>query len=131
MHTKHIVKAPKGRKRRRHADEFKRQVVDACLQPGVSMAAVALANGLNANLVRRWVNDLGSGPLVNAVSVRSDAARTPPPPPTLVPVTVSLPDVAPSGEIKIEIHRQDTVVQVTWPVAQAVVCAQWLCELLR
>ena len=27
----------------------------ACQQPGVSIAAVALARGLNANLLRRWV----------------------------------------------------------------------------
>ena len=41
--------------RRRHAVAFKAQVVAACLEPGVSVAAVALANGLNANRLRRWV----------------------------------------------------------------------------
>ena len=30
-------------------------MVAACRKPGVSIAAVALANGLNANLLRRWV----------------------------------------------------------------------------
>lgn len=30
-------------------------MIAACLQPGVSLAAVALANGLNANLLRTWV----------------------------------------------------------------------------
>lgn len=30
-------------------------VVAKCLVPGASLAAVALANGLNANLVRKWV----------------------------------------------------------------------------
>ena len=29
----------------------------ACLQPGVSMAAVALSRGINANLLRRWVRE--------------------------------------------------------------------------
>jgi transposase-like protein len=33
-----------GRKRRRHSAEFKAKVVAACRQPGVSMAAVALAH---------------------------------------------------------------------------------------
>ncbi|AKU12373.1 transposase [Azoarcus sp. CIB] len=49
--------APKRQGRRRHAEEFKQQVIAACLQPGISIAAVALANGLNANLLRRWVKD--------------------------------------------------------------------------
>jgi transposase len=41
------------RRRRTHSAEFKAKVVSACRQPGVSIAAVALANGLNANLLRR------------------------------------------------------------------------------
>src|SRR6266702_6725520 len=43
------------RRRRRHSAEFKAAAVAACLQPGVSIAAVALSRGLNANLLRRWL----------------------------------------------------------------------------
>ena len=50
-----IAHPPAGRQRRRHLPEFRASVIQACLQPGVSIAAVALANGLNANLVRKWV----------------------------------------------------------------------------
>jgi len=32
-------------------------VIEACLRPGVSVAGVALANGLNANYLRRWVKE--------------------------------------------------------------------------
>jgi hypothetical protein len=42
-------------RRRRHSDEFKAQVVAECARPGVSMAAIALHYGINANLLRRWV----------------------------------------------------------------------------
>ena len=42
-----------GRRRRTHSGEFKARVVEACRQPGISMASVALANGINANLLRR------------------------------------------------------------------------------
>jgi transposase len=42
-------------RRRRHSAEFKAQAVSACLQPGVSVAAVALHYRLNANLLRRRV----------------------------------------------------------------------------
>ncbi|MEB0107055.1 transposase [Pseudomonas sp. MH9.3] len=34
---------------------FKAQVVQECLQPGMSMASVALGHGINANLVRKWI----------------------------------------------------------------------------
>ena len=44
-----------GRGRRRHSDEFKAEVVRACRVPGVSIAAVSLSYGLNANMVRRWL----------------------------------------------------------------------------
>lgn len=127
MYAKQAVKAPKGRTRRRHADEFKQQVIDACLQPGVSMAAVALANGLNANLVRRWVTDHKDG----AVAIAVPARKAPAPQTTLIPVTVGQPEITPNGEIRIEIHHEETVVRVSWPVAQASVCAQWLREVLR
>ena len=43
-----------GRRRRRlHSDEFKANAVASCMQPGISMAAVAMANDVNANLLRR------------------------------------------------------------------------------
>ena len=48
-----------GRRRRKHSDEFKAQVVTACSQPGVSIAAVSMAHGVNANLGRRWVSEAG------------------------------------------------------------------------
>jgi len=44
---------PTKRTRRLHAPDLKHQVVTACPQPGASIAGVALAHGLNANLVRR------------------------------------------------------------------------------
>lgn len=41
--------------RRYFSAAHKRAVVLKCLVPGVSLAAVALSCGFNANLVRRWV----------------------------------------------------------------------------
>ena len=51
------VKWPAKRKRDRYSNEFKRELVKACEAPGVSTASVALANGVNANLLRRWVSE--------------------------------------------------------------------------
>ena len=41
--------------RRRYDPGSKRRLVEACLQPGVSLAGVALRHGVNANLLRKWV----------------------------------------------------------------------------
>lgn len=44
---------------RRHSAEFKAQVLATCGEPGASVAAIALAHGLNANLVRKWLAGRG------------------------------------------------------------------------
>src|ERR1700674_3571219 len=41
--------------RRTYTLDYKLEVVRQCRKPGVSVAAVALAHGINANLVRRWI----------------------------------------------------------------------------
>lgn len=35
--------------------EAKRQLIEACLRPGVSVARLALRHGVNANLLRTWI----------------------------------------------------------------------------
>ena len=40
--------------RQRYSREFKRQIVEASLTPGASIAAVAQAYGINANLLHKW-----------------------------------------------------------------------------
>ncbi len=35
--------------------EAKRELVEFCLQPGISVAKVALEQGINANLLRKWI----------------------------------------------------------------------------
>jgi len=41
--------------RRRHSMAQKLTIVRECLQPGASLAGVALAHRVNANMVRKWV----------------------------------------------------------------------------
>ena len=53
-----IEKAAQGARRGayvRRSPELKAAIVAACLAPGASVAAVALAHGVNANLVRKWI----------------------------------------------------------------------------
>jgi transposase len=49
-----VVRAPAGG-RRTYSAAGKRALVQSCLRPGVSVAGTALANGINANLLRRWM----------------------------------------------------------------------------
>ena len=49
---KQVVRAP--RRRREHSAEFKRELVARSLEPGVSVAAIAMGSGINANLLFGW-----------------------------------------------------------------------------
>lgn len=118
--------AAPGRRRRVHSAEFKAQAVQAAQQPGVSMAAVAMAHGINANLLRRWVHERAQPPIdVVTVSERPIGfIELPMPAPPAPP--------APSAEpIRIELRRGSTTVAVTWPASAADACAAWMRELLR
>ena len=49
---KQVARAP--RRRREHSAEFKRDLVARSLESGVSVAAIAMDNGINANLLFGW-----------------------------------------------------------------------------
>ena len=126
MDTKALISAPVTRTNRRHSAEFKAQVIAACQQPGVSIAAVAQANGLNANFLRQWLKASRAGQSQTGVARRVAAPPVSSQVATLVPVTVQA-----AGDIQIEIRRQQTVFQIAWPAAQAAICAQWLRDVLK
>lgn len=120
------MKVAGRRRRRKHSAEFKAQLVEACQQPGVSSAAIALANGLNANMLRRWVNDAEQrGSTVTA------ASKAPSPNPAPEFIALQLPAPKSPAEIRIELQRSGVSVSVTWPVSAAAQCATWMREVLR
>lgn len=49
-----VAVTPKSGKRRSFSRAFKRELVEQTLRTDVSVAAVALANGINTNLLARW-----------------------------------------------------------------------------
>ena len=122
------------RRRRKHSAEFKAEVIAACRKPGVSMAAVALANRLNANLLRRWVvaEERGQGTKrIDTIHTTSTLAPSNVDGRDFIPVAVERAPLATAQEITIELRRGATVVKVDWPLAAAADCAAWLRELLR
>ena len=65
---------------------------------------IAMAHGLNANLVHKW-RRLASAP---------------------VPAVSSSPE-----DVRIVLHRGPLSIKVSWPVSAAPACAAWLREFLR
>jgi len=51
-----LVVGHRSNGRCRYDPEAKRELVEACLRPGVSVARMALEHGINANLLRKWIN---------------------------------------------------------------------------
>ena len=133
--------------RRVHGAEFKTQVLAECQQPGASVAAIALAHGLNVNLLRKWLvgrgiqrTGLAAPRAVTRTAARADetSARSL----QFIPVeiasapvsamaTATAPEQAepPVAEIHVELTRGATQLSVRWPSAQAAACAAWLREL--
>ena len=105
--------------RRRHDAELKAKVLAECDVPGASVAQVALSNGLNANLVHKW-RRLGLDPV-----------RTPRDAASFIPVMLASATRSAAADIRIELRRGPIAINVTWPSAEAAVCAAWMRELLR
>jgi transposase-like protein len=120
-----------GRRRRIHSEEFKALVVEASTQPGVSMAAVAMANGINANLLRRWVlmsqASTAVPPRAELASLPTHAGFLPVPMAAVPSEQATVPAPAP---IRIDVQRGSTTITVSWPVSAAAACASCLRELL-
>jgi transposase len=114
------------RRRRRHSVFFKAEAVGACEQPGASVAAVALARGLNANLLRRWVQEAerGDAPIAIRSGEPSDAAAAAG---GFVPVSLS----SSSAEIQIELRDGAKRLSLRWPASQARECALLLRALMK
>lgn len=108
--------------RRRHSSDLKSKVVVACAENGASVAQVALAHGLNANLVHKWRRQAGGVDVVAAAVRQADA---------FIPMTLAPNAARPAGDIRIELRRGASAVSVTWPLAAAAASAAWLRELLK
>ena len=94
----------------------KRTLIHACLQPGISVAGSALANGVNANLLRKWIQRYQCRQSSNKPAVKSNHRPIPLLPIQLTepspvsktehnpPLTIEAPTVAAqSNQIEIEI----------------------------
>jgi transposase len=118
-----------GRRRRRiHSAQFKAEAVGACQQSGVSVAAVALARGLNAVMLHRWVKQAERSGRPIAIRSTTPSAAIPSEE-GFVPLPLTSNPVC--GAIRIEVRRRGETVTVEWPASAAHECALLLRELMR
>jgi len=143
----------KSAPRRRHSAELKTKVLAACDELGASISGVALAHGLNANLVRKWRSGRGiklAGlmvePTLVSVAPKRPALATSPllganpefvaiEMPGLLKPTANaaarhagaVPSAAPL--IHVELRRGALHLNVRWPTSAADDCTGWLREL--
>jgi transposase len=108
--------------RRRYSAEFKAQVLAECDVPGASVAKVAMAHGINDNVVHGWRK-----------LARESGTSTPDRPSEFVPVTVAASPMhrADARGIEVELRRGAVTMKITWPLSAAVDFAAWMRELLR
>ncbi|MCF7768991.1 IS66-like element accessory protein TnpA [Achromobacter pulmonis] len=102
-------------KRRSYPKALKSRIVAQCRQPGISVAGVALAHGVNANLVHKWIRQ----------AEQQDGTT-----PAFVPVALSAVPAA-GRHIEIRLLRGPVQATVQWPVSEAGACVAWLREWLR
>lgn len=107
--------------RRRHGAALKAQVLAECAQPQASVASIAMAHGLNANLVHKWRRLAGKSQAPTPSSALEFVA---------LPLAAQAPAAA-ASDIAIELRRGAITLKVTWPMSGAVSCAAWVREVLR
>lgn len=112
---------PKRTRVRAYAPEFKAKVLAECALPGASISKVALANGLNVNMVHTWRRQMRGVDAPAAAGGGEFVALA-------LPAAAAAVQAAP---IRIELRQGATSVAIAWPVEAAGSCAALLRELLR
>jgi transposase len=112
----------RSRKRRRYSGELKARILAECDAPGASVARVAMAHGINANIVHGWRKLARVAPK-SASLVRQE----------FVPVAVApaVPSQPMECDIEVELHRGPVTIKLLWPIGAAGDLTAWMRELLR
>lgn len=110
MSESSVLETP--RKRRRFTAKFKARIVNACQQPGASVAGIALAHALNANLVHKWIREARRRAPVSETPafVPVPIART------AAPVAAQRQD---TERIRLSLPSPKGTVVIEWPVTEA------------
>ena len=138
MHTmrkdSEISRYAARRKRRTYTREFKAELVAACQAPGASIAALAGAHAMNANVLHRWLKEHARtgchGQLLDSASARRSSVALRSQAPAFIPV--QLPASQPAEQpIKVEIRKGALTINITWPGSASTDFASWAASILK
>ena len=117
-----MMTTDKQRSRREHSAELKAKILTECDVPGASVAKVAMAHGINANVVHRW-RQLSHGQAPTGLAKTSEFIS--------LPLAAPTEPAAVAPDVRVELRRGPVSITVTWPVSVAAELAAWTRELLR
>ena len=102
------------KRRRRHSSQFKAQVLQEALQPGISIAEVAQRHNLNANLIHKWRRGIQRElPTLQMT-------------PAFIPLAPPVANSSSQSEVRIEVPGHHGSVTLFWPCDQARSLADFL-----
>ena len=123
------------RTHRTYTREFKAELVAACQVAGASIAAIAGAHAMNANVLHRWLKEHARsgchGQSGSGSASRSGVAlqqRTPAFIPLQLPTSGPEPQAQP---IKVEIRKGALTMSITWPASASADFASWATSILK
>ena len=108
----------KKRIRREHSRALKEQILAECAAPGASVAKVAMAHGINANIVHTWrklARERSPAPVVATA---------------FMPLTIE-PMAQAEPHVEIEVRRGAVSMTASWPLSATIEMAAWAREVLR
>ena len=133
LKTSEISRYSLPRTHRTYTAQFKAELVAACAQPGVSIAALAGQHAMNANVLHRWLKEhRRSGRHQLAAHSPAAAPGTQSPLAAFIPLQLTAPaQHSETREIKVELRRGALSMVVTWPVSAAAELASWTRAVLK
>jgi transposase len=112
----------KKRIRRDYSLELKARILAECAGPGASVAKIAMAHGVNANLVHTWRKLARQNE-----SIPGEVTR-------FVPIAIEAGSATPAARadfVEIELQRGALSLKLRWPASATNELGTWMRELLR
>ena len=124
-----------SRTHRTYSAQFKAELVVACGQPGVSIAALAGQHGMNANVLHRWLKEhalSGCHGQSGSGNAKPSSAALQQHTPAFIAVQLPAPGPEPASQaIKVEIRKGALTMTITWPGSASLEFASWAASILQ
>ena len=117
------------RTHRTYTPEFKVELVAACQQPGVSIAALAGQHQMNANVLHRWLKEHEHS---GRHALTQPHMATNPGGSAFIPLALPAPKAPIKGQdIRVTLSKGTLTIDITWPLSAASDFASWTTTVLK